>query len=122
VIAYVLRLVRSTRVREPMDGGHPRPRLVSEYVGWGAGPRASEFMVLAGKARAALEGAPTVTFEHIRRVAKPVLRHRILTNFNAEADQITTDAIVDDLLEHVPVEGTSASEARQMDSVLQRPQ
>ncbi len=120
VIAYALRLVRATRVSEEMDGGHTRPKLVTDYVGWGAGPRASEFMVLAAKARAVLEGAPAVTLDHMRQVAKPVLRHRILTNFNAEADQVTPDAIIDNLLSEVSVESASASERQQMDQVLHR--
>ena len=90
VLKYALRLVRTTRVKEPMDGG-ARPKMVTDYVGWGAGPRASEYLVLAAKAKALLEGATHATPEHVRAVAKPVLRHRILTNFNAEADQVTTD-------------------------------
>ena len=55
---------------EEMDGGHTRPKLVTDYVGWGAGPRASEYMVLAAKARSVLEGAPAVTLDHMRQVAK----------------------------------------------------
>jgi MoxR-like ATPase len=118
VIRYALRLVRATRISEPMDGGAERPKLVKDYVGWGAGPRASEYMILAAKARAILLGSHHVTPEHIRSVAKPVLRHRILTNFNAEADQITTDRIVDALLKEIPVEGATAEEKRQMDAVM----
>ena len=59
-----------------------------------------------------------MTPDHVREVAKPVLRHRILTNFNAEADQVTTDAIIDNMLKEIPVEGASAAEKRQMDTVL----
>src|SRR5690606_20054412 len=98
VIRYVLRVVRATRISEPMDGGIERPKLVKDYVGWGAGPRASEYLVLAAKAKAILSGSHNVTPEHVQAVARPVLRHRILTNFNAEADQVTTDQIVDALL------------------------
>ena len=116
VIAYALRLVRATRVRGVEDG--PRPKIVSDYVGWGAGPRASEYMVLSAKASAILSGQVHVAPEHIRAVAKPILRHRILTNFNAEADQVTTDDIIDELLESIPVEGTSADERKQMDAVM----
>ncbi|MCC6320742.1 MAG: AAA family ATPase [Phycisphaerales bacterium] len=118
VIKYALRLVRATRVSEAMDGGVERPRLVKEYVGWGAGPRASEYLILAAKARAILTGSFHVTPDHVKQVAKPVLRHRILTNFNAEADQVTTDVVVDALLKDVGVEGASAEERRQMDAVL----
>ena len=118
VLRYALRLVRATRVGDPMDAGLTRPKAVQEYVGWGAGPRASEYLVLAAKAKAALSGAMHVTPEHIRAMAKPVLRHRILTNFNAEADQVTTDAIIDDLLRSIPVEGVGEADRRQMEKVL----
>jgi MoxR-like ATPase len=118
VIRYALRLVRATRIRQEMDGGLPRPQMVADYVGWGAGPRASEYLVLAAKARAILTGASAVAPEHVRAVAKPVLRHRILTNFNAEADQVTTDHIIDALLEDVPVEPASARERKQLDEVM----
>jgi MoxR-like ATPase len=119
VIRYALRLVRATRVKEPMDGGHERPSMVRDYVGWGAGPRASEYMVLSAKARAILAGSYHVTPQHIRDVAHPVLRHRILTNFNAEADQVTPDAIIDQMLKEIPVEGLSPTERKQMDAVMQ---
>jgi MoxR-like ATPase len=118
VIRYALRLVRATRVSEPMDAGVERPALVKNYVGWGAGPRASEYLILAAKARAILSGSFHVTPEHVKAVAKPVLRHRILTNFNAEADQVTTDKIVDGMLQSIPVEGATPAEKRQMDAVL----
>jgi MoxR-like ATPase len=118
VVKYALRLVRATRVSEPMDGGGDRPKLVKAYVGWGAGPRASEYLILAAKARAILSGSFHVTPEHVQAVARPVLRHRILTNFNAEADQVTTDAIVDALLRDIPVEGASASDKKLMDAAV----
>ena len=118
VIRYALRLVRATRIKEPMDSGQKRPRMIDDYVGWGAGPRASEYMVLAAKARAILTGSYHVTPEHIKSVARPVLRHRILTNFNAEADQVTPDAIVENLLAEVPVEGANPTEKKMMDSVM----
>jgi len=114
VIRYALRLVRSTRIREEGD----KPKMVSEYLAWGAGPRASQYLVLAAKAKAVLEGSFHVTPEHVRAIAHPVLRHRILTNFNAEADGVTTDDIVDALLKEIPVEGTGGSEKRQMDAVM----
>ena len=118
VIRYALRLVRATRIRQEMDGGLARPQMVADYVGWGAGPRASEYLVLAAKARAILTGASAVTPEHVRAIAKPVLRHRILTNFNAEADQVTTDQIIDALLEDIPVEPATAREKKQLDEVM----
>jgi MoxR-like ATPase len=118
VIRYALRLVRSTRISEPMDGNVPRPKMVKDYVGWGAGPRASEYLILAAKAKAILSGTTNVTIEHVRAVAKPVLRHRVLTNFNAEADQVTTDMIVDAMLKDIPVEGATPEEKRMMESAM----
>jgi MoxR-like ATPase len=91
---YALSLVRQTRVGSPQA-----TEMVNQYVSWGAGPRASQYMVLAAKARSALHGRFCVGAEDIRAVAAPVLRHRIIANFNAEADGITTDAIVAHLLE-----------------------
>ncbi len=114
VVRYVLRLVRSTRVREDVK----KPAVVENYVSWGAGPRASQYIVLAAKAKAILSGATHVMPEHIRSVALPVLRHRIITNFNAEADGITTDDIIKDLLERIPVDSSDAAVVRQMDAVV----
>jgi MoxR-like ATPase len=118
VLRYALRLVRATRIKEPMDGGIARPRIVQQYVGWGAGPRASEYLVLAAKARALLSGSMHVTPEHVREVAKPVLRHRVLLNFNAEADQVGADDIVAGLLKDIPEEGSGPAEKRQLDAVM----
>src|SRR3954467_6426477 len=118
VIAYALRLVRATRTKEPMDLGLTRPSKVGEYLGWGAGPRASEYLVLAAKSAALLAGSTHVTPSHIKSVAKPVLRHRLLMNFNAEADQVTSDDVITELLAEIPVEGLNPSEKRKMDEVL----
>ena len=92
-------LARQTRV-----GREEVPALVQKYVSWGAGPRASQFLVLAAKARAALDGRYCVGGEDIHAVALPVLRHRIIANFNAEADGVTTDDLVKHLLEKTPIE------------------
>jgi MoxR-like ATPase len=70
------------------------PDFVRQYVSWGAGPRASQFLVLGAKARAVLQGRYFATIEDIQAVAAPVLRHRILTNFNAEAEGVKPDEIV----------------------------
>jgi MoxR-like ATPase len=118
VVRYALRLVRATRIKEPMDDGLERPAIARDYIAWGAGPRASEYMILAAKARAILTGSYHVTPDHVRDVARPVLRHRILTNFNAEADQVTPDAIIDGLLKAIPVESASPAHARRMDAVM----
>ena len=103
VARYAMRLTRATRVEQGEV-----PRVVKEYVTWGAGPRASQHLVLAGKARAILKGRFHVSSEDIRAVAHPVLRHRILTNFNAEADGVSSDVVVDQLIRDVPLEGASS--------------
>lgn len=94
---YAMRLARMTRSQRPEV-----PEFVREYVLWGAGPRASQYMVLGGKARAAVHGRGYVSAEDIRAVAAPVLRHRIKTNFSADAEGITADDIVQRLLDTVP--------------------
>lgn len=95
---YAIRLARQTR------GGDDAPEIIREYVSWGAGPRASQFLVLAAKARAALAGRYCVEEDDIRAVAKPVLRHRVVTNFNAEADGITPDKVIEALLKSTSAE------------------
>ena len=96
VIHYALNLVRATRVDQQNV-----PDFVTEWVSWGAGPRAVQYLLLGGKARAALHGRPCVNTEDIRAVAHPVLRHRVITNFNAESEGITSDRVIDRLLETV---------------------
>jgi MoxR-like ATPase len=100
VIRYALKFSRLTRRTE---GGCPD--FVNDYVGWGAGPRASQYLILAGKARALLQGRYHVSTDDIRAVALPVLRHRIVTNFNAEAEGIRSDTIVQKLIEFIPRQG-----------------
>ena len=116
VVRYALRLVRATRIREHSEQD-PKPDIVREYLAWGAGPRASQYLTLAAKARAVLRGAFNATPEDVRAVAKPVLRHRIIANFNAEADGVTTDTVIERLLEETPVAGSNDTERRQMASV-----
>ncbi len=77
------------------------PKFVPELIAWGAGPRASQYLILGGKARAILHGRVHVTTKDIQAVAYPVLRHRIVTTFNADAEGITTDNIVEQLLNDV---------------------
>ena len=103
VIAYATRLVRSTRV----DKGKV-PAFITDYVSWGAGPRASQNLVMTGKARAVLSGRYHVSTEDIQAVAHPVLRHRVLLNFNAEAEGVRSDDLITRLLEEVPVEAATA--------------
>jgi MoxR-like ATPase len=97
VIRYALQLSRLTR-----RGEEDCPDFVNEFVGWGAGPRASQYLIMAGKARALLKGRYHVSTEDIRQVALPVLRHRIVTNFNAEAEGIKSDQIVKKLIDFIP--------------------
>ncbi len=114
VVRYAVRIARLTRVREESK----KPTAVENYVSWGAGPRASQYLILGAKAKAILSGASHVMPEHIRDVALPVMRHRIVTNFNAEADGVTTDDIVNDLLREVTVDGSDAATTRRMDAVM----
>ena len=97
VFAYAADLVRATRPKEPGV-----PKFVPELVAWGAGPRASQYLILGGKARAVLHGRLHVTTEDIREVAYPVLRHRLVTTFNADAEGITTDEVIRRLIAAVP--------------------
>jgi MoxR-like ATPase len=106
VMRYALQLARLTR---PCDGDVPD--FIREYVSWGAGPRASQYLVLGAKARAVLHGRFYASCEDIRTVAYPVLRHRILTNFNAEAEGIKPDEIVRRLIDTVAVQEDEAPEA-----------
>jgi len=100
VIKYVIRLVRSTR-----PGNDDAPEVTKTYVATGAGPRAGQCLVLAAKAMAVLDGRIHVSCKDIRRAASPVLRHRILTNFAADSEGLTSVDIVQRLLEIIPEPG-----------------
>jgi MoxR-like ATPase len=97
VFAYGADLVRSTRPREPGV-----PNFVPELVAWGAGPRACQYLILGAKARAVLHGRVHATTEDIKAVALPVLRHRVMTTFHADAEGISSDVIVQKLLDAIP--------------------
>ena len=97
VVRYALSLVRQTRV-----GSDGVPDFVEDLVGWGAGPRAVQFLILGGKARALLEGRFHVQVEDIQALAKPVLRHRMVVNFAAESDGITSDEVIDRIIAATP--------------------
>lgn len=97
IISYVTRLVRATR---PKDAA--APDFVKTLVDWGAGPRAGQYLIAGAKAFAAMDGRPNVTIDDVRRVAVPVLRHRVSTNFQAQAEGMSTEDIVDRLVEEVP--------------------
>ena len=97
IARYAIKLARLTR-RQVADA----PDFVKEYVMWGAGPRASQYLVLGAKARAVLRGRYYVSQEDIRAVALPVLRHRIKTNFNADAEGVSADDVITKLIDFVP--------------------
>ena len=99
VVDYAARLVRATRPGG--DEADRVPDFVKQWVRWGAGPRAGQSLLLAGKARAVLNGRPAVSLEDVRAVAPPVLRHRILVNFQAEADGVDAERLVTLLLDDV---------------------
>ncbi len=98
MFAYAADLVRATRPREPGV-----PKFVPELLSWGAGPRACQYLILGGKARAILHGRLHVTTDDIRMVAYPVLRHRLVTTFNADAEGISTDDIIHKLIKVIPL-------------------
>jgi MoxR-like ATPase len=100
IIDYALRLVRASRPAGGAEDAVPAP--VRQWVKWGAGPRAGQALVLGAKARALLDGRSVAALDDIRAVALPVLRHRILLNFQAEADGVDADQIVARLLEAIP--------------------
>jgi MoxR-like ATPase len=75
--------------------------MVKKYLKWGAGPRAGQFMTLGAKAKALIDGRVTPGFEDVQEVSKLVLRHRVIPNFNAEADGIGVEGILEDLIENV---------------------
>jgi len=115
VLDYALRLTRATRLTTA-----DAPAWVKEQLQWGAGPRASQNLVLGAKARALLSGRFYVSAEDIRAVAKPVLRHRLITSFGAEAEGITTDMVIDRLLEEVKPNTSAALEDGKLPKVIQQ--
>jgi len=114
VIRYALRLVRATRIGENDN----IPEFVQQYVGWGAGPRASQYLILAAKARAILDGRNHVETDDIASIAHPVLRHRLITNFNAEAEGVRPDDVIDRLLKEVPRDESDSATQRELDQVV----
>ncbi len=98
VVNYAVRIVKSTR---PSLNGEAVLDPVKNYVSWGAGPRASQYLILAGKVRAILDGRNSVSEEDVRKVASPVLRHRIITNYRAEADRVDIHQIIRSVIDCV---------------------
>ena len=97
VIEYVSRIVRATR---PNDS--ESPEFVKELVDWGAGPRAGMFLIAGGKAIAGMEGRFSIAVEDIKKIAIPVLRHRVSTNFQAQAEGMTVESVIERLLNEIP--------------------
>lgn len=97
IIKYVAALVRATR---PKD--EKAPKFVREWVDWGAGPRAGQFLIYGGKALAAMDGRFAVAVEDIQKVAVPVLRHRVSTNFQAQAEGVTNEDVIARLVKEIP--------------------
>jgi MoxR-like ATPase len=117
VIRYAMKFTRLTRKGSRNSSGEAVrktadvPDFIRDYVTWGAGPRATQFLILAAKARAVLHGRYYVSCEDVRAVAPPVLRHRIITNFNAEAEGIKPDEIVRRLADLIPRDPNEKLEA-----------
>jgi MoxR-like ATPase len=112
VSRYAIRLTRNTRRNKDV------PDFIRDYVSWGAGPRASQYLVLAAKARAVLHGRYHVSTDDIRFVANPVLRHRIITNFNAEAEGLKPDDIITRLVQAVPVDEHEAEQSGKLPKIF----
>jgi MoxR-like ATPase len=93
---YAVRLVNMTRPKTDRT-----PDFINQYITWGAGPRASQYLILGGKTRALSRGRFNVTEEDIRSLVVPVLRHRIVNNYAAEAEGLTTEALIRKLVDHI---------------------
>ncbi len=97
IIKYAAALVRATRPADPTA-----PEYVRDLVDWGAGPRAGQFLISGGKAIAAMDGRFSISLDDVRKIAIPVLRHRVATNFQAQAEGMTTEDIIHKLLKDIP--------------------
>jgi MoxR-like ATPase len=97
IVKYAARLVRATRPKDPSA-----PQFVRDLVDWGAGPRAGQFLIHGGKALAAMDGRFSVAIEDVKKIAVPVLRHRISTNFQAQAEGMSSESVVLRLLKEIP--------------------
>ncbi|QDU79694.1 ATPase RavA [Polystyrenella longa] len=108
IVDYALAIVRQTRINQPGT-----PDFINEWLSWGAGPRAVQYLLLGGKARALLNGRTYVSTDDIAALAPPVLRHRIVTSFSAESEGITPDKVVERLVAETPSkEGELTSDPR----------
>ena len=105
IIQYVSNLVRATR-----PGDAEAPEFIKEFVDWGAGPRAGQFLIQGGKALAAMDGRFSVAIQDVQKIAVPVLRHRVATNFHAQADGMTSEDVIAQLLATIPEPAVSKFE------------
>ncbi len=113
VIRHALDIARRTR-----PGEADAPPLLRQMVAWGAGPRAVQFMILGAKARAVLHGRYYAAAEDVRAVARPVLRHRVITGFSAEAEGYSADRLVEELLEQTPPNESALSQDERINKIL----
>ena len=114
IVHYAMRLARKTRVGE----GEDVPAFVREWVQWGIGPRACQHMVVAAKARALLHGRGHVAVEDVDAVARPVMRHRLVTTFTAASERVTPDMVVDELIKTTPARTGALSGDERVQEVL----
>jgi MoxR-like ATPase len=113
IVSYVSALVRLTRAAEAKC-----PQFVKDWVLWGVGPRGGQALISVAKARAALDGRPEVDIDDIKALAKPVLRHRIVLNYNAEAQGQTPETVIQKLIDTIPVHAEAQSSHGRIESVL----
>jgi MoxR-like ATPase len=113
VVNYAIRIVRATRVTQP-----EAPDFVKDWIRWGAGPRAAQYLILGAKTHALIQGRTYVSTDDVKAVAHPVLRHRVLTNFQAEAEGVTPDIVIDRLLATIPAHDRGALTAAGVPNVL----
>jgi MoxR-like ATPase len=121
VVAHALDIVRRTRPRRQVEaggGGPAAPAIIDRMVTWGAGPRAVQFLLQAARSRAVLRGRYHVSVDDVRAIAAPVLRHRIVTNFSAEAEGYGTDRIIGELLEQTPPNESELTQDGRFQKVL----
>jgi MoxR-like ATPase len=114
VVHYAMRLARRTRVGEAQDV----PDFVKQWVQWGIGPRGCQHMILAAKARALLRGRGHVAVEDVNAVARPVMRHRLVTTFTAASERVTPDMVVDELIKATPARTSALSGDERVQEVL----
>ena len=113
LLDYVMRFIRATRYNT-----EDAPEFIKRWLLWGAGPRGGQAMIMAAKTRAALQGRPEVSIEDLHAVAVPVLRHRLVINYNAEAEGESTDTVIKRLIDEIPVGGDAAASDKAVQRTL----